>query len=417
MSLSVPPRAPKTRKIYVSASGDQIKLAVWEDGALREVRVQNSQDDPSLWSGVFLGRVVRVVPSLQAAFVDILPGVTGFLAARDARRRVGVPDERSGRIESLCHEGEKIPVQVTAEPHGDKGPRLSTDITFAFEHLVVSPTRQGVLISSRIHDEAERQRMLTLGRELLAADQSGCGMVMRTHAGGASKELLAWELAAGAARWTAIADQLTSANVKTQLYSPGDLVDSYLQSIGASTDLFVTDDRALLRRLEDHFQDRPLPHPDLRLANAEDLFEEEGLVDQIDAAMAPRVALPGGGWISIGETEALTAIDVNTGTDDRSGSAATVALRTNEEAAIAAARQVRLRNLSGLFVIDFVEMKQQAHRSAVRQKLVDELGLDPAPCRVGGFSDFGLLEFTRQRSGLPLSHSLSAAVPKNLQKS
>jgi len=407
MSLTVPPRAPNTRQIFLSTFGGRTRIGVFEDGALREVRFESAEEDPNLLGGIFLGRVVRVVPSLQAAFVDILPGVTGFLPARDARRQIGSADERVGGIETLCHEGEKIVVQVTAEPHSDKGPRLSSNIALAFEHLVFSPARRGVLISSRIHNKAERARLSALGEDLLAARSVTHGIVLRTQASQASQEVLNWELVAAATAWSGVENAMTSADVKTQLYTADDAIDACLKAFGGSTDLCITDDRHLLRRLEDHFKDRPGPHPDLRLAPSQNLFEDEGLDDAIDAALAPRVALPGGGWISFGETEALTAIDVNTGTDDRSGSAATLALRTNEEAAVAVARQVRLRNLSGLFVIDFVEMKKDAHQTKVRQMLADELGLDPSPCRVGHFSAFGLLDFTRQRPGKPLSYSLS----------
>jgi len=414
MSLTVPPRAPDKRKIYLSKNGAQTRVGIWEDGALRELRIENAEATPNLLGGIFLGRVVRVVPSLQAAFVEILPGVTGFLAARDARRRIGAAEERDGGIETLCHEGEKLVVQVTAEPQGEKGPRLTTNVTLAFEHLVLSPARRGVLISSRIHDKAERARLSSLGQELLAAHNLECGLVLRTQAREASQELLDWELTKAASAWSGVSDATKTSEVRARLYSRGDAIADCLMSFGSATDLFITDDRHLLRRLEDHFKDRPGHDPDLRLAQAQNLFEDEGLEDEMDAALAPRVALPGGGWISFGQTEALTAIDVNTGSDERSGSAATLALRTNEEAALAVARQVRLRNLSGLFVIDFVEMKKEAHQTAVRQMLVDELGLDPSPCRVGHFSAFGVLDFTRQRSGKPLSHSVSGAPPKNV---
>ena len=391
-------------------------MGISEDGILREVRVQDpGGQDPQILDSVFLGRVTRVAPSLQAAFVRILPGVTGFLAARDARRRAGDSDERSGPIESLCHEGETLMVQVTADGHGDKGPRISTDITFAFEHLVVSPTRRGAVVSSRIHDKAERARLQALGDDLLqeqaGTDEPAFGLILRTQAADATRKVLETDFKEAVDRWSSVHRFAQSAQPETQLAPAPDAVDRLLKTFAASTGAFVTDDRALFQRLQSYFEPRGR-RPILRLDAGRNLFEDEGLDDEIDAALVDRVALPGGGWISIGQTEALTAIDVNSGSG-RAGSAQTQALRTNQEAAIAAAHQIRLRGLSGLFVIDLIEMKRDVDRESVRQTLIQELGTDPSPCRVGRFSDFGLLEFTRQRSGRPLRQSLTSLGGKN----
>ena len=410
MSVSVPPRPSKRREIYLSQAAGPTRIGIWEDGGLREVRYEDPEDEPQLLGGVFLGRVTRVVPSLQAAFVDILPGITGFLAVRDARRRIGTADAHQGPIETLCHEGEALIVQVIADADGDKGPRVSTDITFASEHLVFSPTRQGVLLSSRIHDKSSRARLKALGEDLLSSRMQdsafGYGVILRTTAATARREFMALELDDAEAHWSAISDASASAQPRTRLDRPVDAVETCLRHFAASADAFITDGPALARRLENYLSARRLSKATVQLSASKALFEDQGLQDEIDTAMSSRVALPGGGWISIGQTEALTAIDVNTGTGRSSASPATLALRTNEEAAVAVARQVRLRGLAGLFVIDFIEMKADSHRETVRNRLIEALGLDPSPCRVGSFSEFGLLEFTRHRSGPPLSYYL-----------
>ncbi len=399
-----------TDEILVNVGLLDTRIALLDDGRLAEL-IFAPAGETALAGRLYLGRVTHVANGVQAAFVDIGLDRSGFLPAREARYAdgVGAAGERP-RIAEAVHEGQAVLVQVTKEPIGDKGPRLTTDITLPGRHLVLAPWRRGVSISRRIGDDAER------GRLAAAVDGIGGdgGLILRTAAAGAD----AGGLRAGAARlmaaWAEISAGLMSAEPPVCVESGIDPVCAALRDhMSPDVRRVVIDDGDALGRLRgycagalpwsvDRLQRHRGPAP---------LFDSHDIEGDIEAALRPRVPLPSGGAIVIEATEALTAIDIDSGRYTAGADAEETALRTNLEAAAEIAWQLRLRDIGGIVVIDFMRMNGEGHVARVLDAFGRALDRDRAPVRVAGMSELGLVEMTRRRLREPLAHLLTEPVP------
>lgn len=372
-------------------------LALVADGRLVELRVAR-RDRPSLTEGIFLGRLERVMPELAAAFVDIGTGQSGFLRAED----------RAG-IDGWPPAGAPVLVQVRSEGDGEgKGPRLSMEVAVTGRYLVYHPLGTGVGFSRRIEGEAERERLAAHVRHLLDG-----GVVLRTAAAGASGDLLGADAAQVLERWEEIRRQAFDApppaHLTARLPGEGDPIERALRDHGASLDEVILDDRgrALVLQGElDRRQDKirvrwhsgPMP-----------IFDIDDVAAQIDTALAPRIALSSGIEVLFEPGATLVAIDVDSaGAGGRQGRAPRRPVDINLEAVPAIAQQLRLRNLSGAVVIDFVTMRSSYDRDKVQAALAEALADDPVPTQLFGFTRLGHFELTRARRGATLAADFEA---------
>lgn len=398
-----------TDEILVNVGLLDTRIALLDDGRLAEL-IFAPAGESAMVGRLYLGRVTHVANGVQAAFVDIGLDRSGFLPARDARYANGASGGDSPRIGEAVHEGQAVLVQVTKEPIGDKGPRLTTDITLPGRHLVLAPWRRGVSISRRIDDEPERDRLAAAVAGL--GDEGG--LILRTAAVGADADELRDEAARLIEGWNDIAARLDTSEPPVCIEAGIDPVCAALRDhMAPDVQRVVVDDGAALGRLRDYCAGA-LPWAVDRLQRHQGpapLFDSYDIEGDIDEALQPRVPLPSGGAIVIEATEALTAIDVNSGRYTAGVDAEETALRTNLEAAEEIAWQLRLRDIGGIVVVDFMRMNGEGNVNRVLETFGQTLTHDRAPIRVAGMSELGLVEMTRRRVREPLAHLLTEPVP------
>jgi ribonuclease G len=396
------------QQILVNTGLGETRIAIVEDEVCREVLIERP-NRRSVVGAIYLGHVASVVPAMNAAFVDVGLARSGFLGARDAR----LPSEGRGDeppIGESVTEGEAVLVQAVKDPLADKGVRLSCQISLAGRFLVFMPQGGGIAVSRRIDEEEKRQALIgTVTAAASTADADG-GFIVRTAAADASADELAADIESLGRLWDEILDIQASSEAPACLFNDLGPVERTLRDhVSAQTEAIVIDDdeafaaaRAYCARELPGFADRLKRHPD-----SQNLFDEFSIEADISSARAPRVDLPSGGHIVIERTEALTAVDVNSGrATGRDGHEAAI-LTTNLDAAREIARQLRLRNIGGLVVVDFIHMPRAEDGEAVIETLREATVGDRAPMQLGGLSEFGLLEMTRKRTRDPLGESLS----------
>jgi ribonuclease G len=397
------------REILIDVGIGETRIALIDGDRLASIRIERPERH-SLIGSIWLGRVIRVVPGMQAAFVDLGLSRAGFLAARDARALAdNSSSEETPSIGTLLHEGQAIVVEVSKDPVGDKGVKLSAEATLPGRYLVYAPRGAGIHLSRRIEDAAERERLtLALEGQLGAGD----GFIVRTAAIGAAAEALREEAVRLRAAWAEIVAHAAQAKLPTRLWHDLDSVERALRDhLTAETERVRINSRpaftaakkyaaSALPRLADRIELHSGPMA---------LLELYGIEADIARALEKRVALPSGGAITIEATQALTAIDVDSGSFTAGRGLEETSLRTNLEAADEIARQLRLRGIGGIIVIDFIHLEEAVNREALLAALRAGLASDRAPTRVLGMSEFGLVELTRKRTGEPLVHAASEA--------
>ena len=396
------------QQILVNAGLGETRIAIVEDDILREVLIERPSRR-SIVGAIYLGRVASVVPAMNAAFVDVGLERSGFLGAREARApAAGRGDEPP--IGESVDEGEAILVQAIKDPLADKGVRLSRQLSLAGRYLVFVPEGDGVAVSRRIDDEDKRQALIDAVESAAAAQQASGGYIVRTAAADATAEELAADIESLGRLWDEILDIQGSASAPACLFNDLGPVERKLRDhASAHTQAIIIDDddafaaaRAYCARELPDFSDRVQRHP-----GGGNLFDEFSIEADIAIARGPRVELASGGHIVIERTEALTAVDVNSGRATGRDGHAEAILATNLEAAREIARQLRLRSIGGLVVIDFIHMPSKADGEAVIEAMREASAADRAPMQIGGLSEFGLLEMTRKRTRDPLGDALS----------
>jgi ribonuclease G len=361
---------------------------------------------------VVLGRVQKVMPGIEAAFVDIGLERTGFLGLREAKIRPhrdrarldGCETYPDARISDYVREGEAVLVQIIKDPIGDKGARLSRNITLPGRALVLVPLSGGVALSRRIDDAPERARAVELV-ERFRHDETlvpGAGYIVRTAAIGASEAELREEAARLAASWRTIVAACADSAMRPPrvLYSDFGPVERILRDeVGSDVRRIVIDDPAAARAARAYCaQAAPALVEKIAVHDGLDpVFESFGVADEIAGLAHPRVPLPSGAWLTIEQTEALTAIDVNSGSFAGSGGLEEASLAVNLEAAHAIGRQLSLRDIGGLIVIDFIHLASPENTARVLEALTQSVSRSRVPSQILGMSAFGLVEMTRKR--------------------
>jgi len=408
-----------TEEILVNVTPQETRVAVIEQGVTQEVHVERASSRGFV-GNIVMGRVVRVLPGMQSAFVDIGGERAAFLHVADMRGHRhpgghggGPNGEPPVPIERLLNAGQPLMVQVVKDPIGTKGARLSTQISVAGRFLVHLPQESHIGISQRIEDEEERAHLREKLLQMLPPEEKG-GFIIRTVAETASDRELKSDVDYLRRLWAGIREKAATAPPLTVLYQDLPLALRVLRD-------FVHDDtaRVLVDSRETHqkmlaFGQDFTPGAAERVehyAGERPLFDLYGVEDEIERALARRVDLKSGGYLVIDQTEALTTIDVNTGGFVGVRSFDDTIFKTNLEAAQVIARQLRLRNSGGIIIVDFIDMDTEEHRNAVLNEFRKALARDRTHMTVNGFTQLGLVEMTRKRTRESLAQVLCEPCP------
>jgi ribonuclease G len=406
-------------EILVNVAPRETRAAVLESGVVQEIHVERTSRR-GLVSNLYKGRVSRVLPGMQAAFVEIGLDRTAFLHAADIAR-ASSDDTMAGAVAAgpaedirrLVNPGDDILVQVIKDPIGTKGARLTTFIALPSRYLVYLPRGLGVGVSSRIEDEAERTRLKGALAALVGADGAG-GYIVRTAAQGVSPESLSDDVAYLGRLWEHVRSRSAEAQPGSVVHEDLPLTLRVLRdelSRGVSR-VLVDSPREQAAMLEFAAAFVPGAAPAIELySGPRPIFDLNGVEEEITRALDRKVPLKSGGHLVFDQTESMTTIDVNTGAYVGHRNLEETIFRTNLEAAVAIARQLRLRNLGGIIIIDFIDMRDEPHRRAVLAALERALSGDRAQTHIVSLSPLGLVEMTRKRTRESLEHLLCEPCP------
>ena len=401
-----------TIELLVNVTPQETRVAVLENGMLQEVFIERARRR-GLVGNIYKGVVSRVLPGMQAAFVDIGLERAAFLHASD----IATEDEKSDNntednITHLLQEGQEILVQVIKDPLGTKGARLTTHVTIPSRYLVFMPDAENVGVSQRIEDEVERQRL----REavLAARGEQGGGFILRTAAEGASSGAIASDLEFLQRLWTSIQAGIDKAGPGDVVHEDLPLVLRVLRDISdAEVEKLRIDSRETFQRVAAFVEQfTPVLKEKLEYYPGErPIFDLYGVDDEIQKALERKVQLKSGGHLVIDQTEAMTTIDVNTGAYVGHRNLEETIFKTNLEAAQAIVRQLRLRNLGGIIIVDFIDMQSEDHKRQVIRALEKHIERDHANCHISEISSLGLVQMTRKRTRESLEHILCETCP------
>ncbi len=405
-------------ELLINVSPFETRVALIQNHALAEVHLQRS-GPYSLTGNIYKGRVERILPGMQAAFVNVGLGRPGFLHARDIdapRISVAEPDPVQKDIRDLVHEGQSLLVQVAKDPIATKGARLTTNIALASRYLVLMPLNAHVGISQRIEDPAERERLrlaTETARAALGCDASR-GFIIRTAAEGVAEALIEADVRVLERVWQRVDERAAQPGRSGVVYQELPLHTRVIRDFaGPDLKAVKIDERCTYDRVRD-FVVEFLPEHVERVQFYDDpvaLFDRYGVEDEIERALQSRVALRSGGHLVIEQTEAMTTIDVNTGAYVGATNLEDTVFRTNLEAAAILPRQLRLRNLGGIIVVDFIDMEDEEHRRQVLRTLEKACESDPARIRISGISELGLVQISRKRTRESLRQQVCESCP------
>jgi ribonuclease E len=397
------------KRMLVTEGAERTQIGVLEGPTLVEHYVTRKAGR-SMVGNIYLGRVQNVLPGMEAAFIDIGRGRNAVLYAGEVNYSEEDLDGEAPRIERVLKPGQPVLVQVTKDPIGAKGARLTAQVSLAGRYLVLQPEDNTFGISRRLPEE-ERARLREILKEVRP---KGLGLIVRTAAEGASADDLRADLARLQARWEAVERKAKKASAPAVIYSEPELVVRVIRDIFAPDFAeLVVDDDELYERVHEYLQEVA---PDLlpklhRHDGALPLFEEYRVVEQIHKALERKVWLPSGGSIMIDRTEAMTVIDVNTGKFVGRANLEETVVANNLEAADEIVRQLRLRDIGGIIIIDFIDMLFERNQQAVVDRLRDALTRDKTKSQVMEVSSLGLVQMTRKRVSGGLLDSFSETCP------
>jgi ribonuclease G len=399
--------------ILINWSPQETRVAIVESGAVQELHVERTLER-GLVGNVYLGKVARVLPGMQSAFIDIGLERAAFLHVADVwhRQPDGEPPALARNhhpqvpIERQVFEGQAIMVQVIKDPIGTKGARLSTQISIAGRMLVFLPQDDHVGVSQKIPPD---QRDALRARVQALVGKEGGGFILRTNAEDASDAELGEDIAYLRKTWARIREAATRMPPTSLLHQDLNLLQRVLRDlVRDETQTIRIDSREQFAKLQAFGQEfMPKAATKLQLYKGErPIFDLYNVDDEIAKALGRRVDLKSGGYLIVDQTEALTTIDVNTGGFVGARNFDDTIFKTNLEAAQAIARQLRLRNLGGIIIVDFIDMQREDHRDAVLGEFRKQLVRDRVKTMAGGFSNLGLVEMTRKRTRESLAHML-----------
>ena len=391
-------------ELLINVNEFETRAALMCDGALQELHIARSKGY-SLTGNIYLGRVQRVVPGMQAAFVEIGLERPGFLHVRDMRRRRSADappgDDETPDIRDLIAAGQTLLVQVLKDPISSKGARLSAKLTLASRYVVLMPFVDHIGVSQRIEGEVNRARLIEIIEEIRNRRGIEMGFIARTACDCADVTAIEADMDALLTAWRRVVDARANAQCPSRVYRDLPLQARLIRDISSPGLARIVIDDASTRRRVERFVAERLPELAGRIEaheGARSLFEHHGVDAELDRALKPRVEMKCGGYLIVEQTEAMITVDVNTGSYLGSNSLEETAFRTNLEAAKAIPRQLRLRNLGGIIVIDFIDMHDEDHRRHVLRALENACEGDSARVCVEGFSSLGLVQMSRKRT-------------------
>lgn len=408
-------------QILVNVTPQETRVAIVQHGALQELHIERSSTR-GIVGNVYLGKVVRVLPGMQSAFIDIGLERAAFLHVADLWEHRAFNHHQSRQpgqqqppppIEKMLFEGQSLIVQVSKDPLGTKGARLTTQISLAGRMLVHLPQDPHIGVSQRIEDEREREELRNKVASVLPEDNQG-GFIVRTHAEEATTEELIADVQYLRRRWAEVIGLTRTKPTPSLIYQDLSMEERVVRDlVSADTQSILIDSKEALKKLQE-FSETYAPEVKDRLQlhqGERPLFEMYNIEEELQRALGRRVDLKSGGYLIIDQTEALTTVDVNTGGYVGARNFDETIFKTNLEAAQAIARQLRLRNLGGIVVIDFIDMHSEDHKSQVLAELNKALARDRARTTVTDFSTVGLVEMTRKRTRESLAHILCEPCP------
>ena len=379
---------------------EELRIAIVEDDVLENFQVEVAERGLTR-GNIYRGTIASIQPSLNAAFIDYGAERHGFLSIQDVVPAAYYKEpakNRRARIEEVLERGRSIVVQVTREPEGSKGAALTTDLSLAGRYLVLTPLDDSEGVSRKVQDEETRRKLREIVDKL--ERPAGSGIIIRTNALGQNKTALNRDLNALLRLWKRVSTEARQSKGIRLLYSDQDLILRALRDyLDNSVQEVLADNDDAHAKVKDYMRSF-MPRSRTRLVRYSErspLFAKFGLDAQIESIYERRVDLPSGGSIVIDRTEALVAVDVNSGRSTRASSQEDTALGTNLESAREVARQLRLRDLGGLIVVDFIDMDRRGNRAKVEKTMRDAMKSDKARFTVSRISKNGLLEINRQR--------------------
>lgn len=401
------------KEILMQVAKEETKVAVVEDGRLAEIYIERAPDQRQV-GNIYKGVVKNVLPGMQATFIDIGMEKNAFLYVADAlayniwhNEIVPPKDAVRPNIRDIIKEGQEIVVQISKESVGNKGARVTTQITIPGRFLVLMPTVDYVGISRRILDEEERARLKAIADEIRI---DSMGLIVRTVAEGASREELEQDIHNLVKLWERIKKKVQQVSGPAIIHKDLELAQRILRDVFSDdVQRLYVNDRTVMEKVIEFLEimDVSLKNR-VFLSDTTDLFEKYAIDHEIEQALKRKVWLKCGGYLVIDEMEALTAIDINTGKYVGSTDLADTVFKTNSEAAREIARQIRLRNIGGIIIIDFIDMQKNDHREEILRILETELKKDKMKVHILGITPLGLVELTRKK----VRHSLSKVLEK-----
>lgn len=415
------------KQIIISVEPRETRVGVLEDGKLQEILIERAQER-TLVGNVYKGVVRNVLPAIQAAFVDIGLERNGFLHASDITNDIASCREISGEdvdefegerpeskrqpIDSMIHKGQEVLVQIIKEPIGTKGVRLSTNLSIAGRYLVMMPGAQQIGISRRITDFAERRRLRHILREMRVP--AGVGFIVRTVGQGASKEDFEKDVLYLSDLWQGIQRQVPQAPCPSLIHEELNLVLRVLRdALTEDVSRIVVDSKEEYANIS-RFVGALMPTMGAKIVyhgDREHVFDGYGIEKEIEKAQRRKVWLKCGGYLIIEQTEAMVVIDVNSGRCLNKATIDDTILETNMQAVEEAARQIRLRNIGGIIIIDFIDMRSRKHQRMVEKAMQQAVKRDKAKTNIFPISPLGILQMTRERVKESLSEAVYEACP------
>lgn len=418
------------RELVINSEPLEKRVALLMNGVLDRFEIERESDNRMV-GGIYKGRIKNLDPGLKAAFVDIGYSKNAFLhywdmlpAAADSsvevvrvnKKKNAEPRKQEPTVKdipNLYPPGSEIVIQVTKGPIGTKGPRTTTNLSIPGRYLILTPFSDGCGISRKIEDQAERKRLKTLINELTIPE--GMGVIVRTAGEGKKARYFVRDLHLLLKKWEEIQRKMETDRAPACLYQEPDIVERTVRDfLTEDIDRVLIDNEADFKRTQD-LVSLISSRSRGKIAYYKDsipVFERYNIERQIEQTFQRRVTLPSGGEIVIDETEALIAIDVNTGSHkSRSGDEKNTIFQVNMEAATEMARQIRLRNIGGLIIMDFIDMKERRHRQSVYDRMVELMSEDKAKTHILPISQLGIMQMTRQRQQESLSANIYTGCP------
>ncbi|MDO6706396.1 ribonuclease G [Photobacterium sp. 1_MG-2023] len=403
-------------ELLINVTPSETRVAMIEGGNLQEIHIER-ESKRGIVGNIYKGKVSRVLPGMQAAFVDIGLDKAAFLHASDIVPHTECVAENEKQqfqvrdISELVRQGQDLVVQVVKDPLGTKGARLTTDVTLPSRYLVFMPGASHVGVSQRIESETERERLKKL--VLPHCDELG-GFIIRTAAEGASEEEMSQDAAFLKHLWRKVLERRKKYKSKSMLYGELGLAQRILRDfVGTELDSIYVDSRLAFDSLNE-FTGEFVPELSRKLVHysgEQPIFDLYDTENEIQRALDRKVELKSGGYLIIDQTEAMTTIDINTGAFVGRRNLEETIFNTNIEATKAIARQLRLRNLGGIIIIDFIDMASEEHRRRVLTALEQALSYDRVKTNINGFTQLGLVEMTRKRTRESIEHVLCGTCP------